>query len=38
MRSKLSILNRIALLESRQPGKENHKIVNKLKRQLKKFN
>lgn len=31
------IMNRIALLESRQPAKENHKIVSKLKRQLRKM-
>ena len=37
MRSKLAIKNRIALLESRQPAKENHAIVKKLKRQLRKM-
>ena len=35
MKTKQEIINRIALLESRQPAKENHKIVKKLKRQLK---
>ena len=34
-RTKLAIENRIALLQSR--GKENNRIVLKLKRQLKKF-
>ena len=37
MKTKLSIMNRIALLESRQPKKENYKIVKKLKRELKKY-
>ena len=37
MRSKLAIMNRIALLESRQPAKENQRIVRKLKRQLRKM-
>ena len=38
MRTKLAIMNRISLLESRQSAKENHNIVKKLKRQLKKCN
>jgi len=37
MKTKLMIMNRISLLESRQPKKENHNIVNKLKRELKKY-
>lgn len=37
MRTKLAIMNRISLLESRQPTKENHNIVKKLKRQLRKM-
>ena len=36
MRSKLAIENRISLLQGR--GKENNRIVMKLKRQLRKFN
>ena len=36
MRTELSIMNRISILESRQPNKENQNIVKKLKRQLKK--
>lgn len=37
MKTKLEIMNRIALLESRQPGKENYNIVKKLKRLLRKM-
>ena len=37
MKTKLEIMNRISLLKSRQPAKENHNIVNKLKRQLRKM-
>lgn len=37
MRTVLAIKNRIALLESRQPSKENHAIVRKLKRLLRKM-
>lgn len=37
-KTKLMIQTRISLLKSRQPAKENHKIVRKLERQLKKFN
>lgn len=37
MRTKLAITNRIALLKSRQPAKENHKIVSKLERKLRKM-
>ena len=37
MRSKLAIMNRISLLESRQPAKENYAIVKKLKRLLRKM-
>lgn len=37
MKTKLAIENRICLLESRQPAKENHNIVRKLKRQLRKI-
>lgn len=36
MRSKLAIENRISLLEGR--GKDNNRIVMKLKRKLRKFN
>lgn len=35
---KLILENRIELLKSRQPGKENHRIVRKLERQLKNLN
>ena len=31
----IKLKNRISLLESRQPKKENYRIVNKLKRQIK---
>lgn len=34
---KKNLMNRISLLESRQPKKENHKIVKKLKRILRKI-
>ena len=37
MRTVLAIKNRIALLESRQPAKENQSIVRKLKRILRKM-
>jgi hypothetical protein len=37
MRTKLAIMNRIALLKSRQPAKENNSIVKKLERQLRKM-
>ena len=37
MRTKKLIENRISLLKSRQPAKENHNIVRKLKRQLRKM-
>ena len=37
MKTKLEIMNRISLLESRQPAKENHNIVKKLKRLLRKI-
>lgn len=35
---KLHIENRIGLLKSRQPAKENQKIVKKLERQLRNLN
>lgn len=35
---KMILLNRISLLESRQPNKENHNIVKKLKRKLDNIN
>lgn len=38
MKIKLLIENRIALLKSRQPAKENHNIVKKLERKLRKYN
>lgn len=37
MKTMQEIKNRISLLESRQPAKENHKIVKKLRRQLRKM-
>ena len=35
---KMILLNRISLLESRQPNKENYNIVKKLKRKLDNIN
>ena len=37
MRTKQTSENRIALLKSRQPAKENHNIVKKLERQFRKL-
>lgn len=37
MKTELELKNRIALLESRQPSKENQNIVRKIKRQLRKI-
>lgn len=37
MRTVAELNNRIALLESRQPNKENHKIVRKLQRQVRRL-
>ena len=37
MKTKQTVENRIALLKSRQPAKENHNIVKKLERQLRKL-
>lgn len=37
MKSIAELVNRIALLESRQPNKENHKIVRKLQRQVRRL-
>ena len=37
MRTKQTLENRIAILKSRQPAKENHNIVKKLERQFRKL-
>lgn len=37
MKTKQTLKNRITLLKSRQPAKENHNIVKKLERQLRKL-
>lgn len=37
MKTKQELEIRIAILKSRQPAKENHKIVRKLERQLRKI-
>lgn len=37
MRTVAELNNRIALLESRQPNKENYKIVRKLQRQVRRL-
>lgn len=38
MKTKQALQNRIAILKSRQPVKENHNIVRKLERQLRNLN